>query len=79
MRALYCGECLESCQRLKYEESLRILALLGDHVILVLKPSDSKGLSKEVVTRISACLRGVLAVDVFWKIILKVSCRISLW
>ena len=31
----------------------------GDHVRLVLKPSDSKGLSKEVVTRISACLRSM--------------------
>ena len=31
----------------------------GDHVRLVLLPKDSKGLSKEVVAKISACLRRI--------------------
>ena len=31
----------------------------GDHVRLILLPKDSKGLSKEVVAKISACLRRI--------------------
>ena len=31
----------------------------GDHVRLLLLPKDSKGLSKDVVGRISACLRKI--------------------
>ena len=31
----------------------------GDHVRLILLPNDSKGLSKEVVAKISACLRRI--------------------
>ena len=31
----------------------------GDHVRIVVKPDDSRGLTKEVVTHISACLRSI--------------------
>ena len=31
----------------------------GDHSRVVLKPKDSSGITKEVVTRISACLRKI--------------------
>ena len=31
----------------------------GDHIRVVLKPKDSRGITKEVVTRISACLRKI--------------------
>ena len=31
----------------------------GDHIRVVLKPKDSRGISKEEVTRISACLRKI--------------------
>ena len=31
----------------------------GDHIRVVLKPEDSRGITKEVVTRISACLRKI--------------------
>ena len=31
----------------------------GDHVRLVLTPKDSKGLSKEVVSQVSSCLRKI--------------------
>ena len=31
----------------------------GDHIRVVLKPKDSRGIRKEVVTRISACLRKI--------------------
>ena len=36
-----------------------VVAWEGNHVRLVLQPKDSKGFSKEVVAKISACLRRI--------------------